>query len=51
MDNKRDLNSPLNIEDKWGGKLTRTMEDLRDFMNTTKLVYIRMKGLSYTWSN
>lgn len=48
-----DFNSPLNLEDKLGGKisLSTSMQDFKDFVNKNELIDLSLKGSRYTWSN
>lgn len=48
-----DFNTPLNLEDKYGGclNLIRGMNELRDFINFEKLIDLPLKGHKFTCSN
>lgn len=45
-----DFNTPLNFE---GGRvnLSRSMHDLRNFVDANKLINLNLKGKHFTWSN
>lgn len=48
-----DFNTPLNIEDKYGGRLnmTTSMEDFKNIFDDNALIDLNSKGNIYTWSN
>jgi len=50
MGDREDFNFPLNLEDKFGGrvKLFKSMEYLRNFVNQNHLIDLPLKGINFT---
>lgn len=48
-----DFNTPLNLEDKLEGRvnLSKSMKLFRKFIDKNKLIYLPLKGNTFTWSN
>lgn len=48
-----DYNTPLNVDDKYGGKInmTTSMEDLRNFIYDNDMIDLQLKGNRLIWSN